>query len=128
MGGGFALHGVSLTYDPANVFARILAQEIPAELVHEDEHCIAFRDVAPQAPTHLLVIPRKPIVKIADAGPEDRELLGHLLLTAAAIARAQGFADDGYRLVINNGEGGGQSVFHLHLHVLAGRQFAWPPG
>ncbi|MCR9244704.1 MAG: histidine triad nucleotide-binding protein [bacterium] len=117
-----------MSYDSTNVFARILRKEIPAELLHEDEHCVAFRDVSPQAPHHLLVIPRRPISRLADAKPEDREVLGHLLLTAAELARSQGFADDGYRLVINNGEGGGQTVFHLHVHVLGGREFAWPPG
>ena len=118
----------ALTYDPTNVFARILQQEIPAEILHEDEHCVAFRDASPQAPVHILIIPRRPIGKLADAGPDDQAALGHLLLTAAELARGQGFADDGYRVVINNGAGAGQTVFHLHVHVLAGRPFAWPPG
>ncbi|MCA8976798.1 MAG: histidine triad nucleotide-binding protein [Planctomycetes bacterium] len=117
-----------MSYDQTNIFARILDREIPAELVHEDEHCIAFRDVSPQAPTHLLVIPRRPIAKLGDAVAADQAVLGHLLLTAAALARQLGFAEDGYRVVINNGAGAGQTVFHLHVHVLAGREFAWPPG
>ena len=117
-----------MTYDPNNVFARILKKEIPAELLYEDEHCIAFRDVNPQAPEHLLVIPKRPIETLAAAAPGDKEVLGHLLLTAAALARELGFAEDGYRVVVNNGKGGGQAVFHLHVHVLAGRPFAWPPG
>lgn len=117
-----------MTYDPNNVFARILRREIQAQLLHEDELCIAVRDVAPQAPLHFLVIPKLPVAKLADARAEDAEVLGHLLLTAAAVARQQGVGPDGYRLVINNGAGAGQSVFHLHVHVLAGRAFSWPPG
>jgi histidine triad (HIT) family protein len=117
-----------LPYDSTNVFARILAKEIPAELLHEDELCVAFRDVAPKAPVHLLVIPKRPIVNLDSATLADRDVLGHLMLTAAELARQQGFAEDGYRLVVNNGAGAGQSVFHLHVHVLAGRSFAWPPG
>ena len=117
-----------MTYDPTNVFARILRREIPAQILHDDEHCLAFRDVAPQAPLHFLVICKQPIGKLADARAEDAGILGHLLLTAAAVARQQGVGPDGYRLVINNGAGAGQSVFHLHVHVLAGRGFTWPPG
>jgi len=117
-----------LTYDPTNVFARILRKEIPAQLLHEDEHCIAFRDAAPQAPAHFLVIPRRPIARLADAGPGDTALLGHLLQTAAALARRLGLADGGFRVVVNSGAGAGQSVFHLHVHVLGGRDFGWPPG
>jgi histidine triad (HIT) family protein len=117
-----------LSYDPTNVFARILRREIPAQILHEDEHCVAFRDVAPQAPLHFLVIPKRPLARLADATPADATVLGHLLLTAAAVARQQGFADAGFRTVVNNGAGAGQSVFHLHLHVLAGRPLAWPPG
>ena len=118
----------SLTYDPNNVFARILRKEIPAQVLHEDEHCLAFRDAAPQAPTHFLVVPKRPIRMLADAGPGDAEALGHLLLTAASVAKQQGVGDRGFRVAINNGAGAGQSVFHLHVHVLAGRNFAWPPG
>jgi histidine triad (HIT) family protein len=117
-----------LTYDPANVFARILRREIPAQILHEDEHCLAFRDAAPKAPLHFLVIPKRPIRTLADAGGTDAALLGHLMLTAAAIAGKQGLEQGAFRVVVNNGAGAGQSVFHLHLHVLAGRPLAWPPG
>jgi histidine triad (HIT) family protein len=115
-----------LSYDSSNVFARILRREIPAELLHEDEHCVAFRDVAPQAPLHLLVIPKRAIRTLGDAQPADEPLLGHLLRTGAVLAR--GLGHDDARFVVNNGAGAGQSVFHLHLHVLAGRPLAWPPG
>jgi len=118
----------TLTYDPTNVFARILRREIPAQFVHEDEFCVAFRDVSPQAPMHILVVPKRPIRSLDDAVPADAPLLGHLLLTAAAVARQQGMAEQGSRVVINNGAGAGQSVFHLHVHVMAGRPFRWPPG
>lgn len=110
------------------IFAKILSGEIPADKLHEDEHCIAFRDIAPQAPHHVLVIPRKPIVSVATAGPEDAALLGHLMLVAAKVARDLGLESDGYRLVTNIGQHGGQSVFHLHIHILGGRQLGWPPG
>jgi histidine triad (HIT) family protein len=110
------------------VFGKILRKEIPADLLHEDEQCIAFRDIAPQAPTHFLVIPREPIAKLAEAQPAHRDLLGHLLLVAASVAAQLGLATDGYRVVINNGERASQTVFHLHLHVLGGRDFSWPPG
>ena len=108
------------------LFTRIINREIPADIVFEDERCIAFRDIAPQAPHHVLVVPRQPIEKLSDAGPEDADLLGHLLLTAARVARDLGV--EHYRVVINNGEEAGQSVFHLHVHVLAGRPMKWPPG
>ena len=110
------------------IFAKILAGEIPADKVYEDDDVIAFRDVSPQAPTHILVIPRKPLVSVADAKPEDAELLGKLLLAAAQVAREQGLEEDGYRLVTNVGKLGGQSVYHLHIHLLGGRQLRWPPG
>lgn len=110
------------------LFEKICAREIPATIVHEDELCIAFRDISPQAPTHILVIPRKPVPRIGLAGEKDEALLGHLLLTAAAVARAEGIAESGYRLVINNGKHGGEAVPHLHIHLLGGRQLAWPPG
>lgn len=115
-----------LSYDPSNVFARILRREIPAQLLHEDEHCVAFRDVNPQAPLHFLVIPKRPLARLGDAGPAEAILLGHLLLTAAAVARGLGHPE--HRVVINNGAAAGQTVFHLHVHVLAGRQLDWPPG
>lgn len=115
-----------MTYDPTNVFARILRREIPTQFVHEDEHCVAFRDIAPQAPLHLLVIPKRAIRSLADATVRDAALLGHLLLTGHALASKLGHPEA--RVVVNNGASAGQSVFHLHVHVLAGRPLAWPPG
>ncbi len=109
------------------IFGRILRGEVPADFVHQDEHCVVIRDVNPQAPVHLLVIPRKPLVSLADAAEDDRELLGHLLLVAKSVAEAEGLAD-GWRLVANVGPEGGQEVPHLHLHVLGGRRMTWPPG
>ncbi len=116
----------ALTYDPSNVFARILRREIPTQLLHEDEHCVAFRDVAPQAPLHVLVIPRKALAGLGDAGADDAALLGHLLLVGRAVAERLGHPSARY--VVNHGAPSGQSVFHLHVHVLAGRPLAWPPG
>jgi histidine triad (HIT) family protein len=110
------------------LFQKICDREIPADIVHEDDWCVGFRDISPGAPVHLLLVPRKPIPRIAGAEEADRDLLGHLLLTAARVARAQGFADDGFRLVINNGRDGGETVPHLHIHILAGRRLEWPPG
>lgn len=110
------------------LFEKIRDREIPASFVHEDEHCIAFRDIAPQAPVHILVVPRKPIPRVAEADPSDQAVLGHLLLTAAAIAKKEGFAESGFRIVINNGPDGGEAVPHLHVHLLAGRPLTWPPG
>jgi diadenosine tetraphosphate (Ap4A) HIT family hydrolase len=109
------------------IFQRILDKEIPADIVHEDSQCIAFRDIAPQAPVHILVIPRKAVMSIETADSSDQTLLGHLLLVAQQVAHAEGL-DDGYRVVTNIGAQGGQSVPHLHLHVLGGRQMTWPPG
>lgn len=109
------------------IFSKIIAGELPADVVHRDEHCVAFRDVNPQAPLHVLVVPIKPIARLADAVAEDRELLGHLLTVAARIATAEGHGE-GFRTVINNGAAAGQTVFHLHVHVLAGRPLSWPPG
>ncbi|HKK16731.1 MAG TPA: histidine triad nucleotide-binding protein [Gammaproteobacteria bacterium] len=109
------------------IFGKILNGDIPADIVHEDDQCIAFRDVNPQAPMHILVIPRKAIARVADAEEGDKDLLGHLLLVAGSIARKEGHGDN-FRLIINNGEKAGQSVFHLHVHILAGRPFDWPPG
>ena len=116
----------ALAYDPSNVFARILRREIPAQLLHEDEHCVAFHDVAPQAPLHVLVIPRKALAGLGDAGADDATLLGHLLLVGRAVAERLGYLSARY--VVNHGAPSGQSVFHLHVHVLAGRPLAWPPG
>lgn len=106
-----------------SIFSRIIAGEIPSTRIYEDEQCIVIRDIHPQAPTHVLVIPRKPIEKLSDAQPEDEALLGHLLLVAARVARQLGVGD-AFRLVINNGRGAGQTVFHLHMHILGGRAFA----
>lgn len=110
------------------LFEKICDKEIPATLVFEDERCVAFRDISPQAPLHILVIPRKPVPRIGLAEEGDEALLGHLLLTAAKVARSEGLADTGYRLVINNGPDGGEAVPHLHIHLLGGRQMIWPPG
>ena len=111
----------------STLFGRIIRRELPADIVYEDEHCLAFRDISPQAPTHVLLIPKKEIARLADAAAEDQSLLGHLLLVANQVARQLG-VEDAYRLVVNNGAGAGQSVFHLHLHILAGRPMRWPPG
>ena len=110
------------------LFEKICQGEIPAQFVYQDDRCVCFHDVSPQAPTHLLLIPRKPIARIEQATPEDQALLGHLLLTAGEIARQQGFAENGFRIVINNGSDGGETVPHLHIHMLAGRKLVWPPG
>lgn len=108
------------------IFAKIAAGEIPATILYEDDHALVFEDAAPQAPTHWLVIPRKPIAKVAEAEDDDTTLLGHLLRVAAKVTAEHGIED--YRLVVNNGAGAGQTVFHLHVHILAGRPFTWPPG
>ena len=110
------------------IFQKIIDKEIPADIVYEDESVLAFRDIAPQAPVHVLIIPKKPIVNIATATTEDQNLLGHIVLVAAQIARDLGVDDKGYRLVTNINQDGGQSVYHLHFHLLAGRQLTWPPG
>ena len=110
------------------LFCRIIGGEIPAEAVYEDQRCIAIRDINPQAPTHILVIPREHIESLNDATQKDEALLGHLLRTAARIANDEGHAETGYRTVINTGAGAGQSVVHLHVHVLGGRPMHWPPG
>lgn len=110
------------------IFAKIIDGEIPADKVYEDDDVLAFRDVNPQAPTHILIIPKKAIATINDIEPEDTELVGKLFLTAKRIAAEAGFADEGYRVVMNCNEGAGQTVFHIHLHLLAGRPLTWPPG
>lgn len=109
------------------LFSKIIDREIPADIVYEDEQCLAFRDINPQAPVHILVVPKKPIDRVANATDNDEAILGHLLTVASKIAKDEGF-EDAFRLVINNGEGAGQTVFHLHVHILAGRHFTWPPG
>lgn len=110
------------------IFCKIAAGKIPSAKVYEDEVCVAFNDLSPQSPTHILVIPRAHIDSLDKAPKSEQETLGHLLLTAANIARDKGFAEDGYRVVINTNSDGGQTVFHLHVHLLAGRQFVFPPG
>jgi len=110
------------------LFCRILAKEISAKMVHEDDRAIAFEDINPQAPTHVLIVPRRHIAGLNDVAAEDAALLGHLQLVAAQIARQRGIAESGYRTVLNTGRGAGQSIFHLHLHLLGGRGLRWPPG
>jgi len=110
------------------LFCRIAKKELPGELMHEDDQCIAFRDVNPQAPVHWLLIPKRHIDRLHDLTPADQSLLGHLLVTARAMAERAGVAASGYRVVINNGPDGGQTVSHLHLHLLGGRAMRWPPG
>ena len=110
------------------IFKKIIDGEIPADIVYDDEDCLAFRDVNPQAPIHILVIPKKEIASLAGAEREDQRLLGHILLKVADIARDQGLEVDGYRVVTNIGRNGGQSVDHLHFHLLGGRSLSWPPG
>jgi len=109
------------------IFDKIIRKEIPADIVYEDEQCLAFKDVNPQAPIHILIIPKIRIAKIADAKLDEQNVLGHLLLKAGEIAEELD-VKDAFRLVINNGENAGQTVFHLHIHLLAGRSFNWPPG
>ena len=108
------------------IFSRIIKGEIPCDEVYNDSVCLAFRDIQPQAPIHILVIPKKRIQSLKDASPEDKELLGHLLLISSKIAGQQGLAN--WRTVINTGEEAGQTVFHLHLHIIGGRKLDWPPG
>jgi histidine triad (HIT) family protein len=110
------------------LFCKIVKREIPSDIVYENDHVLAFKDVRPVAPTHALVIPKRHVVGIADASREDAALLGELLLAAREVANKLRLNEGGYRLVINNGPDAGQSVFHLHLHVLGGRSMAWPPG
>ena len=110
-----------------SIFAKIINKQIPADIVYEDDLCLAFRDMNPQAPVHVLLVPKKPLDMLTSAQEEDQALLGHLLLAAGTIAR-QLKIDGAFRLLINNGEESGQSVFHVHLHILAGRPFRWPPG
>ena len=110
------------------LFQKIADREIPAAIVYEDELCVAFRDISPAAPVHVLLVPRKPLPSIADAAEEDAALLAHLMLRVPAIAREQGVAEGGFRTIINTGEDGGQTVPHLHIHIIGGRSLQWPPG
>ncbi|HLP92149.1 MAG TPA: histidine triad nucleotide-binding protein [Nostocaceae cyanobacterium] len=109
------------------IFSKIIRKEIPANIVYEDDLALAFKDINPQAPVHILLIPKKPIPSVADATPDDQALLGHLLLVAKQVAQEAGLTN-GYRLVMNTGVDGGQTVYHLHIHILGGRGLAWPPG
>jgi len=108
------------------LFCRIVRREIPAKVIHEDEHTVAFRDIDPKAPTHVLVIPKEHVPSLNEA--TDAAQIGRLMLVAAQIAKAEGIADEGYRTVVNSGANAGQTVFHLHLHLLGGRRLSWPPG
>uniref|UniRef100_A0A3Q3XJE9 HIT domain-containing protein n=1 Tax=Mola mola TaxID=94237 RepID=A0A3Q3XJE9_MOLML len=109
------------------IFSKVIDKSIPADVIYEDEKCLAFRDINPQAPIHFLVIPRVPIPRISEVKDDDAELLGHLLIVAKNVAKQESLTD-GYRVVINDGKHGAQSVYHLHVHVLGGRQMTWPPG
>jgi histidine triad (HIT) family protein len=112
----------------ATLFEKIIQRQIPADIVHEDDHVLAFRDINPQAPVHVLFVPKRPIATTNDLTESDADLVGKLFLAAAAYAKKEGFAENGYRCVINCNRDGGQTVFHLHLHLLAGRALHWPPG
>tara|TARA_R110002167_G_scaffold252094_8_gene458381 strand:- start:337 stop:699 length:363 start_codon:yes stop_codon:yes gene_type:complete len=109
------------------IFTKIINRDIPADIIYEDDLCLAFNDIQPQAPVHFLIIPKKSIATINDMAEEDKPLLGHLFWTAKKLAAEQGFAEDGYRVVMNCNEYGGQSVYHIHLHLLAGKPLGWPP-
>ena len=110
------------------LFEKIIARELPARIVYEDDLVLAFHDIKPQAPTHVLIIPKRPITRIAEAKSEDQQVLGYLLLKAAEVAKSLGLAENGYRLVFNNGPHAGEAVPHLHCHILGGRRLSWPPG
>ena len=110
------------------LFEKIIARELPAAIIYEDDLVVAFRDIKPQAPTHVLIVPRKPIPRLAEAKPEDHQVLGHLLLKAAEVAQKLGLTQTGFRLVFNNGPDAGEAVPHLHCHILGGRHLGWPPG
>ncbi|MEK6554681.1 MAG: histidine triad nucleotide-binding protein [Bdellovibrionota bacterium] len=112
----------------STLFSKIIDKQIPAKIVHEDELCLAFHDIHPQAPTHILIIPKKEIRSMAEITEEDKVILGHLMFTANQIAEKVGVKDKGYRLVVNTNQWGGQTVYHLHIHLLSGRALSWPPG
>lgn len=116
-----------MTETKETIFSKIIRREIPVDIVYEDDLALAFKDINPQAPVHILVIPKQPIAQLADAESQDRDILGHLLLTAKQVAQQAGL-NNGYRVVVNTGPDGGQTVYHLHLHILGGRQMKWPPG
>lgn len=110
------------------IFCKIIEKKIPAKIVHEDNYALAFEDINPQAPVHTLIVPKKHIADIHSITVADRELVGHLFFVARSLAAQKGLEDGGYRMVINNGRAAGQAVFHIHLHLLSGRRFSWPPG
>jgi len=112
----------------STIFSKIIAKEIPAKVVYEDDLCLAFYDITPQAPTHVILIPKEEIRSMAEITPQHQSVLGHLMVKASEIAEKLGLSEDGYRLVVNTNEHGGQSVFHLHIHILGGRAMQWPPG
>jgi histidine triad (HIT) family protein len=112
----------------SSIFTKIINREIPAAIVYEDDECIAFRDIDPKAPVHILLVPKKEIPSLAEVTDEDKSLLGYLLVKASEIAKAEGVSESGYRVVINTNKEGGQEVYHIHLHILGGRQMTWPPG
>lgn len=114
--------------DPNCIFCKIIDRKVPSTIVHEDDFAVAFEDLNPQAPVHTLIVPKKHISEIHDITVADRELIGHLFFVARTIASKKGLDRNGYRMVINNGAGAGQTVFHIHLHLLSGRRFVWPPG
>jgi histidine triad (HIT) family protein len=117
-----------MSAEPNCIFCRIVEKKLPAKIIHEDEYAIAFEDLNPQAPVHLLIVPKKHIADIHSIVIADRELIGHLFFVAKTIASKNGLSKSGYRMVINNGHEAGQTVFHIHLHLLSGRTFIWPPG
>lgn len=112
----------------STIFKKIIDKEIPADVVYEDDLCLAFRDIDPKAPTHIILIPKKEIPSMVEVSENDKELIGHLYVVASKIAKDEGISDSGYRLVVNTNNEGGQEVYHLHIHLLGGRQMTWPPG
>jgi histidine triad (HIT) family protein len=116
-----------MTASNETIFGKIIRREIPADIVYEDDFCLAFRDVAPQAPVHILLIPKQPIINLASVELEDHRVLGHMMMKVRTIAEQEGLTN-GYRVVTNIGEDGGQTVYHLHFHILGGRSLSWPPG
>ncbi len=128
MGLTSAPSGSSFTAMSKTLFEKIIAREIPGDIVYEDDQVVAFRDINPKAPVHVLIVPRKPITRISEAKAEDQQVLGFLLLKAAEVAGKLGLAQTGYRLIFNNGPDAGEAVPHLHCHILGGRRLAWPPG
>lgn len=112
----------------STVFSKIIKKEIPAKIIYEDDICLAFEDIDPKAPTHVLLIPKKEIRSLADTTPEDKEILGHMMVKVGELARQLGIAEKGFRVVANTNQWGGQTVFHLHFHILGGRSLTWPPG